>query len=469
MSLPWLGYHRISRIGDRPDTDVSEGEFSTAVEAFAASNGFDVELLPVEKDQTGSKLKRPILDGAIRRIEAGEASGLIVVRFNRLSRATVSDTHLVIERIEAAGGQVRSVSEDYPDTPEGRMARNMAFGVSRMQWEVSAAFIRAAKERAVRAGIWPFPQPPPGYTVTPKKRGGDGKLKPGRASEVRRIRGAFEAKARNESLASIATGLGIGLSHAGKILTNRAYLGEIRIKFKDGGEIVNPAGHEALIDRALFEAAQRKQPRPPRNGNPRALLAGLVRCGHCGGAMTPGSSVKGGPHYKCPALPRKGGRCDSAAQISQRKLDPYVERIVLPHVEDIQARARERTADLDKIIRRLGEAEAERDLYQQTIKLSDIGADAFLAGMESRQADVDRVAAELGKAKATMPELPDVHDLGALYGSWDVEKRNHLLRGALSAVVVMKGRGPCQGRVTIETAGGVLQQVEGEVGPLRPQ
>lgn len=118
-------------------------------------------MLPVEKDQTGSKLKRPILDAAIRRIEAGAAAGLIVVRFNRLSRATVSDTHLIIERIEAAGGQVRSVSEDYPDTPEGRMARNMAFGVSRMEWERSSAFIRAAKERAVANGVWPFPLPPP--------------------------------------------------------------------------------------------------------------------------------------------------------------------------------------------------------------------------------------------------------------------------------------------------------------------
>src|SRR3954449_13456693 len=120
--LPWLGYHRISRIGDRADTPVSDEEYREQVRRFAAHEGYELELLPVEKDQTGSKLNRPIFEAAVQRIERGEAAGMIVVRYNRLSRATVSDTHLAVERVERAGGRVRAVAEDFGDTPEGRMA-----------------------------------------------------------------------------------------------------------------------------------------------------------------------------------------------------------------------------------------------------------------------------------------------------------------------------------------------------------
>ena len=113
----WLGYHRISYIGGRQDTPISEGEFRDKVTRWAERTGHEVELLPVERDQTGSKFKRPILESAIKRIEAGEAAGLIVVRYNRLSRATASDTHLIVERVEAAGAKWTRPTSPTPTPP----------------------------------------------------------------------------------------------------------------------------------------------------------------------------------------------------------------------------------------------------------------------------------------------------------------------------------------------------------------
>lgn len=471
MGGVWLGYHRISRVGDRPDTPISEGEAAREIKRLAARIGVEVELLPVEKDETGGRVDRPVLERGVRAIESGQYGGLLVAQYDRLSRAHLADAYRIIQRVEEAGGQVLSARENFDiTTPEGQMGRDVFLSMSRMQLARSKLYIRASKKSAVERGVWPFPLPPPGYTVTRRKQGGDGRLKLGQPNEVDRISRAYEAFAAGQSLSRVATQLGVGLSHARKILSNRAYLGEIRIRFRDGEEFVNPIAHEPLLDRPLFEACQRSQPRPPRKGNKPALLAGLVKCAHCGDSMTPGSSVKGGPHYKCCALPKKGRRCTSPAMISQRKLDPHVEALVLPHIESIQATARTRTEDLDELARRLAEAEAERDLYQQTVRLSAAGVDTFLAGASSRQAEVDRLATELGRVKATMPAIPDVPELGELYRSWPVETRRHLLRGALTAVVVSRGRGPCDGRVRIQTFSGVLSDnLEGEVRSLRPE
>jgi site-specific DNA recombinase len=463
--MMWLGYHRISYIGKRADTPVSEAEYREKVERFAERNGLEVELLPVERDQTGSKLKRPILEAAIKRVERGAAAGLIVVRYNRLSRATASDTHLIIDRIAAASGRVESVEEQFPDTPEGRMARDMSFSVSRMEWERSAAQTHASKLRAVEQGIWPFTSPgPPGYTVTRRRDGGDGKLRRGDPREVARVRAAFKAKAAGGTLREFAERLGVGMSQAQKLLRNRAYLGEIRLAI-DGEEHVKLGAHQALIDRATWEAAQVKGPRI-RNGGPPALLTGLARCAHCGGAMSPSRDGYGTPNYRCQGRPMANGkRCTRPSIIARAKLDHHVEEVVLPHVASVQAAAStRRTGDLERLEHALEAAEEEIGDYLADRELRDaVGRDRHLAGARERREKIDGLTGELVKARAAVPEVPELGNLGALYRSWPVEKRAHLLRGALSGVVVAKGRGPCAERVRVFAAGFEPGDPEGQL------
>jgi site-specific DNA recombinase len=475
VSRLWLGYHRISRIGGRVDTPVSEREFRDKVTAFAEPKGWEVELLPVEKDQTGSKLDRPILEDAIRRIEAHQAVGLIVVRYNRLSRATASDTHLIVERIENGGGaRVHSVEEDYPDSPEGRMARGMAFNVSRMEWERSQLGIRASKKGAVEAGVWPMSTVPIGYLCTRKRHGGDGKLHPDPATAPR-VRRAFRMRAQGKSWPQIADRLGVGFSHAAKIVKNPVYRGEIRLRMSDGDEFVNPNAHTPLVDRATWEAAQLDHPRPPRRGNKRALLSGLVRCAGCGGAMSPNTDAKGGPNYRCPAQPRAGGqRCKSPAIISRRKLDDYVVSVVLPYLAEGQVTARAKADELAERERALDLAEAERDMYAEATRISDIGQEAFLAGMRSRQQAVESAAAELARAKAHLPAIPGKANVAELWEKWNTDQRRLVLGGAVEGIIVRKGRGPANGRVRIVAQGFDLPHgpvarkadLEGEIGPL---
>jgi hypothetical protein len=68
---------------------------------------------------SGSKAKRPILEAAIERVEAGKTAGIVVARLDRLARLIPSERIALLERVEAAGGIVLSASENIDaSTPE---------------------------------------------------------------------------------------------------------------------------------------------------------------------------------------------------------------------------------------------------------------------------------------------------------------------------------------------------------------
>jgi DNA invertase Pin-like site-specific DNA recombinase len=457
MPKEWLGYHRISRVGDRVDTPVSEGEAKREIERIAVELAVPVRMLPTEKNESGGKLARPILDGAVTEIEGGRAAGLIVVQYDRLSRLDLADALMVIKRIEDAGGQVISARENFDTTvPEGAMARDVFLSMSRMQLARQKLYVRASKKRAVENGIWPMSRANLGYTVTRRKHGGDGKLKPDPETKGLVVAG-FEARARGMSWAEVARIIGCGITQAGRIVSNRVYLGEIRLESGDGEVWLNPAAHEPLITRELWQAAQLDRPRPPRNAlRQPALLAGLVRCVKCGGAASPNSWVKDGyvgRSYKCGGNRLANGACTAPAMISQSKLDPYVEGILLPYIEGIHARAAERTGVVNDLIEQLAAAVAERDAYQRATSVSTIGADVFLAGMEERQAEVERLEMLLAEARSVTDQLPAIENLREEYGTWSVEDRRHLLRSSLGVVWLKRGRGPADGRVKLVARG----------------
>jgi DNA invertase Pin-like site-specific DNA recombinase len=474
MSRPWLGYHRISRVGDRVDTPVSETQFERTVRDYAERKGLLLEMLPVEKNVSGGEMQRPILGAALERVERGEAAGIVVAMYDRLSRAELVDALTTIRQIERAGGQAVSVREDFDlSTPEGRQARNMSFVMSSADLDRKKLYIRASKKSAVERGVWPFSKVPIGYLCTRRKHGGDGKLDPD-PETAPKVVAAFESRARGESWTQIANRLGVGFSHAGRIVKNPIYRGEIRLRMSDGEEFINPKAHTPLVDRATWEAAQLDYPRPARKGNHRALLAGLVRCAGCGGSMSPNTDTKGGLNYRCAAQPRTTGRCKSPAIISRAKLEAYVVSVVLPYLAEGQVKARTKVDQLQALAATLGEAEAERDLYAEVTRVADIGKEAFIAGMKLRQEAVENAAADLARAKAQLPAIPGQANVAELWQKWTTEQRRLVLSGALEGILVWKGRAAAANRVRIVARGFKLPggpvarkaDLEGKIGAL---
>jgi DNA invertase Pin-like site-specific DNA recombinase len=440
--LPWAIYSRVSRVGDRTDTLISPDLQIGRVQAFAEARGLPVVTMPPELDVSGGKRARPILDRVIEGVESGVYAGIIVAQLDRLSRMNLVDALQTIERIEAANGEVIAVAENFDaSTPEGRLSRNMFLSLAQMQLDRYKLQFRVAKAQAVARGIWPVPRVPVGY----RKRT-DRTLEPDPATAPAVVR-AFEARAAGESWAKVGDVLGCGQTQAGKVVRNPVYLGRIVY-----GEWVNPAAHEPVVSRDLWEAAQLQHPRPARRGGARALLAGLVRCAGCGWRMTPTVQAKGGyveRAYRCTPARKRDGRCEAPAIISQAKLDPHVERVALAHIGALSISASDRSEKVDRATSDLEAAEAELSAYQQATSVLGVGGDAFGAGLTSRLATVEEARRVLAGARLAAPAVPDAGELGELWPGLSVQERGHVLRGALSVVWVRKGRGPVEDRVRV--------------------
>lgn len=411
--MEWLGYRRVSRVGGREHL-ISPELQADRIRAHAASRGIGVRMLAAELDVSGGARSRPILDSAIAAVERGEAAGVIVSDLDRLSRMEMLDALETIARIEAVGGEVIAVAQNFdPTTPEGRLVRNNFLALNAMYREQKAIQIAAAKQRAVRLGIWPAPIVPVGYV-----RGADRRLRLG--PDAPKVRAAFRRRAQGGSWRQVGALLGYGHSGARRVVANRVYLGEVRI-----GEWVNPAAHRPLLERALWEAAQIAHPAPPRRGGTGWLLGGLVRCAGCQRTMSASEGA-----YRC--LGRAG--CDLRARVPIGTLDGAACEIVADLSRRLSVSASESGAERERAEAELQRAEAELSAYQRaTAALGDEAA--FAAGLGQRLDAVRRAGGELaalGQREIAIPQA-------SLAGHWqgmDVERRRQVLGGLIGVVWV---------------------------------
>jgi DNA invertase Pin-like site-specific DNA recombinase len=460
--VPLAGYARVSHVGDRPELRSPEMQ-AERIAWYAKAHGLMVEMFEPELDESGGKLDRPILEAAIVGIEQGRYSGIIVSQLDRLSRLSLRDALTTIERIEAVGGKVVAVAENFDaDTEAGEMARNVMLSVSHMQLRRYSNQFANAKENAIREGIWSLPSVPLGYQKDKLTR----KLIPGPEREVARLEAGFKARASGQSWRVVADTLGVSGSTARDTIRNRVYLGELHY-----GKWANPKAHEPLIARSLWEAAQLDHPRPARGSREPTLLPGLVRCAGCSRTMV----VEGGRprSYMCGASKRRTAgaeHCSTPAAIKADTLDAYVEGVVLDHLDDLWAEASERTARVSAAEDALSDAERELDAYQTATKAADLGADLMAAGLRHRADAVQDARHALGVARMAAGPLPEPQSLRALWPELSVEERRHVLRGALSVVWVRKGRGHVADRVRLIAAGHAPHDLSsrGRPAPLRP-
>jgi DNA invertase Pin-like site-specific DNA recombinase len=98
------GYVRVSQVrGRKGERFMSPTLQREQIFGWAAAHGTRIGELFEELDQSGARRKRPQLERAIRRIEAGESGGLVVAHTDRFGRSALHGL-LAIERIRAAGG-----------------------------------------------------------------------------------------------------------------------------------------------------------------------------------------------------------------------------------------------------------------------------------------------------------------------------------------------------------------------------
>ena len=286
-----------------------------ACEAFIASQRHEGwALVPDAYDDggfSGGNLQRPGLQQLLEDVRSGKVDVIVVYKIDRLTRS-LADFSRIVDVLDAQKASFVSVTQAFNTTTSmGRLTLNVLLSFAQFEREVTGERIRDKIAASKRKGMWMGGPVPLGYEVKDRKL-----LVVQREAEV--VRHVFAEYLRLRSVPALVVELarqGVqtkpggagrarqaggafqrgGLYH---LLRNRIYVGEVSHK-----ETSYPGEHEAIVDRAMFDAAaeQLKRDIAKRVARPDAdhpsLLAGLLY-DQQGRRMSPTHASRGDRRYR---------------------------------------------------------------------------------------------------------------------------------------------------------------------------
>ena len=289
--------------------------------AFAKQEGLNVVDTFIEK-QSAKIPGRPIFGEMLKRIEKGEAAGILAWHADRLARNSVDGGRIIylLDTGKLAGLKFPTLW--FEPTPQGKFMLNIAFGQSKYYVDSLSENTKRGLRQKVKRGEYPSVAPI-GYIndVRTKSIVVDKK-------KAKIIRQAFELYAKGdkrlEDISDFLAQRGI-VSRGGKrihktratfILSNPFYTG----LFKYGGEL-HEGNHEPIITKKLFDTAQevlkqRGKPRHKQKNEPQAFC-GLLSCAECGMMIT-AEKQKGYVYYRCT---KKGKQKCSQPYVREEELN----------------------------------------------------------------------------------------------------------------------------------------------------
>ncbi|MEN6521148.1 MAG: recombinase family protein [Armatimonadota bacterium] len=251
---------------------------------------------------SGGSMERPGLKKLMRDIERGKVDCVVFYKLDRLSRSLMDFVKLA-EFFDTHNVTFVSITQQFSSTTAmGRLTLNILLSFAEFERAITTERVRDKIAAAKKKGRYLGGTPAYGYNVDYSA----GKLvvNPEEAKIVRRI---FKRFIENGSCLGIAKELnaeGIttktwttknGSFHQGgdwstqhvyRVLNNRTYIGET----VHNGESY-PGLHEAIVSRQVWDKVQRifadgtARKRNQETHEVKALLRGIIRCGHCGRSM----------------------------------------------------------------------------------------------------------------------------------------------------------------------------------------
>jgi DNA invertase Pin-like site-specific DNA recombinase len=324
------GYVRVSKVdGRRGPSFISPKAQREEIEKWTGFRQAELLEVHVDLDQSGSRLDRPGLETALRRVESGLSDGIVVARLDRFSRSLTGALE-TIRRLDEAGALFVSVAEGLdPATPAGKMMMRLMLVMAEFELDRMREAFDDSRRRAVGRGVHPAGRLPHGYL-----RSEDGHLV--RDPETAdRIATCFRMRAERRSWAEVVAyakesgaarpndpSWSYGLFH--RIMRNRVYVGEAR-----SGAYRLPGAHEPIVERGIFGAVQVTQTATAQLAASRrsTLLAGLLRCSGCGRSLHSNAdrrpSGETRPRYEC-----RGGGIAGCCPEPVRVIGTEVEEVV---------------------------------------------------------------------------------------------------------------------------------------------
>ncbi len=372
---------------------------------------------------SGATLDRPALQRLLADAEAGRVDCIVTYKLDRLSRSLLDFVKL-IELFDRRQVSFVSVTQRFDTSSSmGRLMLNILLSFAQFEREIIGERIRDKVAATKRKGKYTGGPPVLGYDVDRERK--RLVVNPEEAPLVRTIfdrfiqtgsttRLAQELHAQGYTTKAYTTKKGVvrlgrpwhkGLLY--RVLSSPLYLGEVTHKGQR-----YPGEHEAIITQEVWDQAHAVLERNHRargvqtRANTPALLKGVIRCAHCGCAMTPNFTKRRGKVYRyylcvraergqrdcCPV------RCLSAGEIERMVVDQL--RAVLRAPEILAQTYREARAQAGEAAAP-GEAFSERDVVDALCSLDPIWEHLFpdeqarIVQLLVRQVDVHSDHAEV--------------------------------------------------------------------------
>lgn len=251
---------------------------------------------------SGGNVNRPGLQKLLRDCESGLIDIIVTYRLDRLSRS-ITDFADLTKKFDEWGVQFVSVTQEINTaTSAGRMMLNILITFAQYEREVITERVRDKMAASRKKGMWVGGSVPMGYRVDNKHL----VVVPEEADVIRKIFQRYVeiqspkliAMELNEQGIRTKQGKTWDKAHVYRILENHTYIGEV--KYKDA---ICKGEQEAIIPLDLWNRAktirESAAPCPDRSRRQETIapLKNILRCGHCGGAMMPTYSTKGGRRY----------------------------------------------------------------------------------------------------------------------------------------------------------------------------
>ncbi len=295
----------------RKSTDVEDKQVRSIedqiaeLRAFAEKEKLEIFEELVEK-QSAKIPGRPIFNEMIRRIEKGEAQGILAWHPDRLARNSV-DGGRIIYLLDCGHLQALKFPTFWAEnTSQGKFMLNIAFGQSKYYVDNLSENTKRGLRQKVKRGEYPG-FAPIGYLNDPRIKN---VVVDKKKSAI--IRRAFELYSENNSRledisnflaqqgVSARSGKNLKRDRISFILSNPFYVG----LFRYAGETYE-GKHQPVISKKIFDKVQeilkqRGRPHHKQKNEPQAFC-GLLKCGKCGMAITGEYKVKkqknGNEHY----------------------------------------------------------------------------------------------------------------------------------------------------------------------------
>jgi site-specific DNA recombinase len=356
---------------------------------WAERNGHVVVKEYIEPGASATDDKRPVFQDMVADATAKPAPFQIIVvhSFSRFFRDMV-EAALYQKKLGKNGVKLVSITQHINDDPAGEMQQRIIMLFDEYQSKEIAKHVLRSMQENARQGYFNGAKPPFGYkTVEAGQTGTHGRIKKklaikdGEAEIVGDIFALYVEGMNSKPRMGIkeiakhlnATGVTMrgrswGIHKVHKILSSGTYAGEHMFN-KTGGKLGAPKDKAewikvqvpAIIDKATFDkAALLREACSPKKINPRrvsspTLLTGIIRCGHCGGAMVVATGKSGQyRYYKCSNRMSRGNAACPSGNVPLEKLDnlvldAFAQRVYTPeHMRGVVEQLRQQASKPDK-------------------------------------------------------------------------------------------------------------------------